>query len=213
MTPEEIKALQDKVTALETENATLKKPPAPPEPKPTDPPPAPDDKGLREKAEKDRLDAENRKNENQRLERAIGFNQSVNEFVKDNQNSLPEEVEAIIKKANEVSYDTQIEKSIAIKGAVLESFFAVKENVDRLTASQKANLDSFLKLTKNAKEKRVEDLYDNVFEPSLKSLKEIRKATELEKQRLGLSPNNADAMVKRISEISQKHYLGKAQEK
>jgi hypothetical protein len=210
LTAEEIKALQDGKTAADAEVARLKaeleknKPP----PKVDDPPP--EDPDLKQKAEKARLLAEKTKGETKRIESAVSFNHALGEFVKTNKSMLPKDVEGIVEQANKETYNSQIERANAIKSGLIQSFFAYKENVELLTASQKEQLEDFLKLAKNNKEERAEFLYDNVFDPAFQTLKRVRKATELAMANNGRKPGDsiADAHVQRMIKISRKAYLG-----
>lgn len=208
MTPEEIKALQDKVDAAEAEKKklqeeieNLKKPT--PEPKP-------DDEDLKAKAEKERKAKDEEKARTSRMEKAIAFNHTLKDFVKNNKGLIPDEIEGIVAQAEKESYDSASAKAGAVKAGIIQSFFALKDNVELLSAAQKAQLDEFLKFTKNVKEERAETLYDNVLEPALEILKRVKKAKELALSEQGINPGNGveDAYVKKIVKFSRAGYFG-----
>jgi len=211
MTPEELEALKasnqkayDSYMALKGENDKLK---AKPDPK-DDPKPDPkDEKDLADKARLEREEAEKKGKYEKSLEGALNFNIAGPQFLKDNVGLLPKNVESIFAAADKEKYDSAIDKANAIKSGVVSEFFAVQENHDLLTASQKSELDEFLKLTKNGKQERVESIYAMIFEPTLETKRKVQKAKELNNG----SKNQTDsekALAERMMKLSKKHYLG-----
>jgi hypothetical protein len=166
--------------------------------------------GLRDKAAKEREDAEARKTETKRLEGALRFNMGLSDFVKTNADIIPAEMTEILKVSEKEKYDSAIEKASALKKAFVESFFAVQSNVDLLTSSQKAALDDWGKLTKNGKEAKAETIFENLFEPALETLKKVKKAEELGKAQSGFanSSKTEDGYKARLMASSKKTYLG-----
>lgn len=179
----------------------------PPEKK--DPPETTEDDLLKKTAQ-GKKDADDKKSESQKLEKALKFTMTVETFVKDNADALPSEFSDILKTAEKETYDSQAEKASALKAAMVQSFFQVQDNRDLLTASQKAQLDDYLKLTKNGKEEKAEHIFENLLEPALESLKRVKKATELGKARAGFATSTKveDQYKARLMQVSRKTYLG-----
>lgn len=168
--------------------------------------PKPDD-SLADKARLEREAGDKRAIESKNLEAALKFNIGSQDFLKSNASLLPKTIEGIFQAAEKENYGSAIEKSSAIKVGIVSEFFAQESNLDLLTSSQKLALEDFQKLTKNVKQERVQQLYDQIFEPTLETLKKIRKAEALQKGQA--EPNDKmDAYKKKISELSFKHYVG-----
>lgn len=151
------------------------------------------DKGgedLREKVRKEKESTDAKAGEIKGIEKALSFNMSVEKFVKDNTDVLPSEIPELLKAAEKEKYDSAAEKASAIRSAFVQSFFAVQAHVDLLTASQKTTLDDYLKLTKNGKEQKASEVYENLFEPALETLKKVKKAEELGKARSGFASSS-----------------------
>lgn len=174
--------------------------------KPT-PPPA-DDPDLLKKA-KDQKDADDRKiSDAKALEAAIKFDLKAPEFIKTNASLLPKNAEDIFKAANKETYSSAIEKDAAIKSGLIQSFFEVQANLDLLTASQKNQLDEYLKLTKTGKQDKAQLVYDSIFEPTFEMLKRVKKAETLNK---GFGSGTDDLYKNKLMNGSKKHYLGEKQ--
>ena len=173
--------------------------------------PDPKDDDLNTRVRKEREAADKNKTEIKSIESALKFNLSVNDFVKTNLDVLPAEIGELLKAAEKESYDSAAEKANAVKTAFIQSFFAVQEHVDLLTANQKTALADYLKLTKNGKEARAEAIYENLFEPALETLKKVKKAEELGKARMGLSPGSKvdDAYKQKLMDGSKNAYMKK----
>ncbi len=168
------------------------------------------DNDLREKVRKEKEEKEGKQTEVKGLEKVLGFNMSVANFVKENSDILPSEIPELLKAAEKEKYDTAQEKAGVIKTAFIEAFFAVQAHVDLLTATQKTALDDYLKLTKNGKQVKAADIYENLFEPALETLKKVKKAEELGKARSGYASSSKveDGYKQRLIDGSQKAYLG-----
>lgn len=213
MNEEELKALKesnpkayDSYMALKADNDKLKAT-TPPDDKDKDKDKNKDDKDLADKARLAREETDKKKGYEKSLESALNFNIGSPAFLKDNVTLLPKTVEGIFTAAEKEKYDSAIEKANAIKVGVVSEFFAVQANHDLLTASQKIELDEFLKLTKNGKQERVESVYSMIFEPTLETLRKVQKAKELNTG----TKNQSDAekqLADRMMKMSKKHYLG-----
>lgn len=204
MTPEEIAALKAENEKLKADNEKLTK--AVP-PKKEEPAPKEDDPSLADKARLEREANDKKVRYERSLESALNFNIAGPNFLKDNVGLLPKNIESIFVAAEKEKYDSAVDKANAIKVGVVSEFFAVQANHDLLTAGQKIELDDFLKLTKNGKQDRVENVYAMIFEPTLETLRKVEKAKQLNtgtKNQTDAEKQLADKMMK----ASKKHYLG-----
>lgn len=193
--------LAAQLAAAQAEIATLKAKGAPPAPKPEDDP----DLQARARAAREAADKDSARTK--QLENALKFNLKSAEFLKQNETLLPKDVTDIFSQAEKENFTDAIEKDSAIKSGLVQSFFAVQANVDLLTAGQKATLDEYLKLTKNEKQNRAQQVYDMVFEPAFEMLKRVKKAEALSKGYGGGSDAEA-AYKNRLMASTRKHYLG-----
>lgn len=205
-----------------------------PDPKPA-PAPAPDDKDkeiaeLKAKlaaydkpkpdpvddpslAEKARLEAEKKEKaaaETKNMEKAVSFNLGAKAWLKENASLLPQNIAGIFEQAEKENFDTAHDKASTIKVNLVTEFFAQQSNLDLLTASQKQALAEFNKLTKNVKQERVQQIYDAIFEPTLETLRKVKKAEALQK---GLAePSDAeDAYKQKLIKMSRQHHLREKQ--
>jgi hypothetical protein len=164
------------------------------------------DDDLAAKAAKERTDNEKTAKHEKSLEAAISFNTAGKSFVKDNAAFLPKTIEGIFTQAEKENYGSAIEKSNAIKAGVVSEFFAVQANMDLLTGAQKIELDEFLKLTKNGKQERVENIYAMIFEPTLETIKKIERAKQVSGNKD--QSDGEKALAERMMKLSKEHYLG-----
>jgi len=172
--------------------------------------------GLREKARKEREENERRGAETKNVEKALKFNFSIEEFVKTNTDLLPSEIPEILKAAQRETYDSEVEKASAIKTGVVQSFFEVQANLDLLTTNQKKAWEDYGKLTVSGKEKRVSEIYENLFEPALETLRKVKKAEDVGKARGGLASSNSkaeDAYKNKLIAGARKAHLGEKGDK
>lgn len=165
---------------------------------------------LTDKVRKDTDDRAKRDTDTKALEAALMFNLTSSEFIKANESLLPKEVGDIFKAAEKENYSSATEKANATKAAIIQSFFSMQANVDMLTENQKVILSDYLKLTKGGKEEKARQIYENLFEPTLESLKRIKKAEELSRSRNGFkNSSQIDEQYKeKLMSGSRKHYLG-----
>ncbi len=194
---DDIQALKDKIAALEKEKSEWSKD-------------KDKDIDLNEKLNRERQDQDKKNSESKSLESALTFNLTSAEFIKSNESVLPKDISDIFKLAEREKYDSPVHKANATKAAIIQSFFSQQENEDLLTPSQKSSLADYLKLTKNGKEEKAREIYDNLFEPALNSLKRIKKAEELNRSKYGYkSDSKGDSQYKeKLMGLSRKHYLG-----
>jgi hypothetical protein len=168
-----------------------------------------EDKSILEKVRSDRETKEKEDQSHQELERALTFTLSTKEFYKNNQAVLPTEVLDIIDKTEKEKFDTPLQKSRTIKSAIMESFFSVQSNLDLLTPSHKKTVEDFFKLSKNGRESKSDQLFDNVFEPTVEMLKRVKKAEEVAKAKSGYgSSTDAESAYKnKMIDLAKKRYL------
>lgn len=194
-----MKALTDRLDKMEKENAELK---AKLTPKNEE-----DQGDLAEKAKKEREETDKKKASEKTLESALNFLVGAPEWQKVNGPLMPKTVEGIFAQAEKENYGSKIDKANAIKVGIVQEFFALQSNHDLLTAGQKIELADFLALTKNVRQERVDNIYAMIFEPTLKYVKDMEKAKQLNNG----AKNETDgekALAERMKKMSQKHYLG-----
>jgi hypothetical protein len=193
---DDVQALKDRLAALEKEKQewSLKKD---------------QDLSLNEKVKREREDQDRKASEASQLESALKFNLTSADFLKANESILPKEVGDIFKAADQEKYDSAVHKANATKAAIVQSFFSQQANTDLLTESQKVTLSDYLKLTKNAKEFKAREIYENLFEPALASLKRVKKAEELSRSTHGFRNSLGDSQYReRLMKSAKHHYLG-----
>lgn len=209
-----------KAMSAEQVKATLDKfqKPAPkeePKPEPKDDKKEKHEETLRDKASKEKQTEDEKKAEMAGIEKALTFNLTAQDFVKQNADLLPNDIGEILKIADKEKYDTAMQKAKAVKTAFIQSFFSVQSNVELLTAHQKSALDDYLKLTKNGKEDKAVFIFENIFEPAFETLKKVKKAEELGKSRSGLAASSKveDGYKARLMASSRKTHLNEKGEK
>lgn len=165
---------------------------------------------LRAKAQKEKEAEEEETGKTRRTEGAIKFNMAIPEFVKTNKDILPDEIAQILKTSANEKYDTEVERAAAVKAGIIQSFFSIAKNEEALTTSQREALKLYLGLTKKAKEERAADVYENIFEPAVETLKKIRKAEELAKGSSGQTAGSTseNQYKDRLVKASRQTYLG-----
>ena len=169
----------------EQRTAILGKFTPPKEPPKQDPPPPKEDPSLSDKVKKEQEDRDRKANDSKALESALMFNMTSAEFLKTNEKILPSGIADIFKVAEKENYSSALEKANATKAAIIQSFFSVQANLELLTPTQQTVLADYLKLTKNGKEDKANETYSNLFEPTLASLKRLKKAEEIAKAKAG----------------------------
>lgn len=163
---------------------------------------------LTDQARQQREADAKRQSENSSMESAMRFNLSSKDFLKENEGFLPKEVADLFTAAEKVNYDSAVHKANAIKDGVIQEVFKLQANLDLLTAAHKKSVENYLKLTKNAREEKAQDLFENVLEPLLATHKRIKKAEEVNRSKLGLGNDQDQAYKQRLIDGSRKHYIG-----
>lgn len=166
----------------------------------------PEQKSLEEKAKLEREAKEKKTADSKSLESAIRFTMGAKDWVKTNESLLPKTISGIFEQAEKENFADAVEKDSAIKAGIISEFFSVQANLDLLTPGLKSVLEDFTKLTKNVKQERAQQVYDQVFEPAFEMLKRVKKAELLSK---GLSsPTDSEAAYKeKLIKGSRKHFM------
>lgn len=174
------------------------------------PPKPEEDDDLRKKVQKDKETAAEIAAQTKIIERALAFNLKVHAFVKENSDLLPAEITAIIAQADKETYDNANAKAAAVKAAMIQAYFSVQANLDSITPAQKVVLDDYLKLTKTGKENKAAEIYENIFEPALETVRKVKKAEEVGRSRSGYgsSTETNSAYKDRLIKMSRKTHLG-----
>lgn len=162
------------------------------------------EKAKREREEKDKLNASQGE-----VERAVKFNLTIDQFAKDNKDFLPEDVGGILTQAAKEKYGSEFEKASALKTAIMKTYFSLQANLDSLTPSQKKSVDNWLALTPKGREEKSADMYDNVFEPCIDTVRRVKKAEEVSRARSGLATPTEAAEIhkKKIMDASMAAHL------
>lgn len=179
-------------------------------PKKEDPPKEndPDDEDLNDKARKAKEAQEKEGQKTKELETALKFNLGVSDFVKSHKDLLSTEVEDVIKQADKETYDSAIEKASAMKAGIVKAFFSVQANIDDLSASRKAKIEDYLKLTAKGRAEKAADVYE-IFEDAIETLKKVKKAQELGKASGGhTGSKHENAYKEKLMNVSRKTHLG-----
>ena len=174
----------------------------------------PSEPSLNEKVKNELSESEKNKNEMKELEDAISFNYQSDSFLVENKDLLPSNIEKIFEVSKKENYENVKDRANDLKSAIVQEFFSVQDNLDLLTEGQKIRVLDYMKLTKDAKIKNANELYKNIFEPTLGTKKRIAKAEQLAKSRLNEKYGYAEgstsekAFENRMKELSEKFYLG-----
>lgn len=169
--------------------------------------PPPDDPSLGDKVRKEQEEKDKAAKREKALESAIGFAHASKDFIKANAGLLPKTIEGIFAKAETEKYDSAVDKANAIKVEIVKEFFSVQANMDLLTSTQKNEVEEFLKLTKNGKQDRIENMYAMIFEPTLETLRKVEKAKQVNLETKDQT-DGEKAYVDRMMNLSKKHYMG-----
>lgn len=167
-----------------------------------------DDPDLHARNKRAQDEAARAKANEKAMEGALKFTLQSESFLKDNAALLPKDVEDLFKLADKEAYDSPIEKANDVKSGIVQAYFKVQANHDLLTASQKAALADWQKLTKNGRNEEAAKVYEQIFEPTFEQAKRLKKADEVQRARNGFADDTDGAYKKRLMELSKQHYLG-----
>jgi len=169
-----------------------------------------DEEDLNDKVKASKEAKEAKERESKELQDALRFNLTSDKFIEEHKSILPKDMADIFSAAEKEKYDSEIDKANAIKSALIQSFFNLQANVDLLTPSHKVAVEDYFKLTKKGKEEKAQEMYRNIFEPTLGMIKQIKKAEELGKAKGGLAnETETDAAYRqKLMAGSKRHFLG-----
>lgn len=166
------------------------------------------DSDLTEKSRREREASDKSKADNKSFESAVTFNLTAKDFLKNNAALLPESIKDLFDTADKESWDSPVQKASEIKSGIVQEFFAVQQNHDLLTAAQKGALADYLKLTKDGKRDKAQNIYDSIFEPALERLRDAKKAEQVNRARNGYGDDSDQSYREKLITGSRKHYLG-----
>lgn len=168
-----------------------------------------DDPDLTDRVRKDREDKAKKDSDSKSIETALTFTLKSDNFLKENESILPSDASEIFKAAESEKYDSPVQKANAIKAGLIKSFFSVQANIDTLTSSQKTSLEDYLKLSKNGKEEKAQQVFENILEPALELSKRMKKAEELQRARngFGTSSDQAKAYKEKLLTLAKKRFF------
>ncbi len=167
-----------------------------------------DDEDLSSKAKKARAATDKTVNDQKATESVLRFSIALPQWMKDNSALLPKDVPDLLVQAEKEKYENAFEKDAAIKSGIVQSFFSVQANLDLLTPALKSTIEDYLKLTKNGKQEKARHIFETIFEPTLETLRLVKKAATLSK---GHGDGGDDAYKKKLMSGSRKHHLGEKQ--
>lgn len=130
--------------------------------------------------------------EKERYLDAFKYNSTVQDFLKDNAEYLPESLADIINILQAKTYANDVEKSQELKRAVVEQYIKIQENLDMLPESLKAKAEKYAGFTTKEKLERAPEFYD-IVETGIHTAKNIKKAEAIEKSG-GLPTKEKDAI-------------------
>ena len=162
------------------------------------------DEDLTDKVRKEKEARDLKNKDSKAIESALRFSINSEAFLKNNASLLPKEVTSIFEMANKETYDSEIQKASAIKSGIIQEFFKVQANLDLLTPGLKSTLEDYLKLTKDGKQERAQEIFDSIFEPSLEMIRRVKKAEALQK---GNHSGSDDAFIEKRVSRANKHFL------
>lgn len=177
----------------------------PPTPAPTPTPTPTPEPSLADKAKKDREAADLAQKNQRAIESAVRFTGQAKEWATTNAALLPKTVPGLIEQAEKENYPGIVEKDRAIKAGIISEYFAVQSNIDSLTPAQKIVIAEYMKLIKNVREERAQEVYDSVFEPHFLMVKGIEKAKQISRGEHDTSDGVA-SYAKRLEKASKDHY-------
>ncbi len=104
---------------------------------------------------KEKLEAEKEEQASRaELEQAIKFNMDIKKFVDDNAAILPPESKKILETIDGKKYASEKDKANEVRKGLIDSFIALKDNIDILPATQKAQVEKYKNLTEDEKLKQ-----------------------------------------------------------
>jgi hypothetical protein len=166
-----------------------------------------EDKDLKNKVEDDKAKKETDQARDREIENAALF---VNDktFADDTAGLLGENTAAIFEKAKTENYGSTLERANDLRASLIEDAFSIQENLDQLTPSQRAKIESFNKSTRPKKQELAGSLFCEILEPFIQLQKAKAKAEEVRKAAGGLGTKTSDEQEyeKKLVDHARKNY-------
>lgn len=137
-------------------------------------------KAAEEKVKADKLAKNSEEQEKQRMMDAFKFNSLLPDFLKDNKDFLPENLEDILNILQAKTYGSDVEKAQELKRAVIEQYIKNQANIDLLPDTLKAKAEKYSGLTTKEKLEQAPNFYD-IVETGIHTAKNVKKAEAIEK--------------------------------
>lgn len=118
--------------------------------------------------------------EKERMLNAFKFNATVNDFIKDNEGYLPDNLGDILNILSAKTYASDVEKAQELKRAIVEQYIKSQDNINLLPDSLKAKAEKYAGFTTKEKLERAPEFYD-IVETGIHTAKNIKKAEAIEK--------------------------------
>lgn len=131
---------------------------------------------------------------------ATKFNVGFDIFLKEYAGVLPPDATEIAKVASSDKYESEVDRSLAIKAALIQSFFKEEENVKLLSDSQKAKWKAYQALGTVGRQEEAATMYEVVFEPAINQARAIRQAQISSKQDTYKGSKDSDIIFKKVQE-------------
>lgn len=109
------------------------------------------DESLLNEAKKNMADETSQKEAQADIEKALGFNMTIEKFAEDFKNILPSSAKSIVATAKSKKYDSAIAEANDIRKALLDAYLEVQANIDGLPESMKSKANAYKALTEDAK--------------------------------------------------------------
>ena len=137
-------------------------------------------KAAEEKVKADKMAKNSEEQEKQRMMDAFKFNSLLPDFLKDNKDFLPENLEDILNILQAKTYGSDVEKAQELKRAVIEQYIKNQANIDLLPDTLKAKAEKYAGLTTKEKLEQAPNFYD-IVETGIHTAKNVKKAEAIEK--------------------------------
>lgn len=159
-----------------------------------------DDPSLIDQVEKDKKSKADFAQMQSKIVKAAKFNLRFETFLKEYAGVIPEDAKEIAKTASVDNYPNEVERSAAIKDALMQSFFKESDNLKFLSDAQKAKWKTFLALGTAGRAEEAESIYDSVFEPAVNHARSIRQAQLTNRDNVASGSSDSDIIFKKLHE-------------
>lgn len=143
---------------------------------------------------------ERQRSEQEKIVAATKFNERLGTFMKEYAGVLPADANEIPKVASPDKYPDEIQRALALKAALVESFFKEEKNEKLLTESQFAKLKTWRSLGTEARREDANAIYETVFEPALNQARAIRQAEIRKTEDTFKGSSDSEIIFKKVHE-------------